>query len=144
LAISAIWSNGELPVISAPLRTSAKSIEVRTQLASTTEDTMTKQVATFTALGQPFLAHHEEGVVISVYPLTGEAFSLTCTARTQFGDKVALEMAQMDHAERMDTIYRAAREAIGWERSEWYCRVPNDDPPDELLKLVGLPLDPDS
>lgn len=105
---------------------------------------MNKQTAVFTALDQKFLAHHEEGSTIAVYPLPNDAFALTCETLVPFGDKVALEMAQVDCAERLDTIYRAAREAIGWDQPEWYCRVPNDDAPDELLAAAGLPIDSDA
>lgn len=101
----------------------------------------TKTAAAFTALNEQFLAHHEGGNTIAVYPLSDAAFKLTCEETVSIRDKVALEMAQSDCAERMDTIYRAARGAIGWERQEWYCRVPNDDPTDEILHAAGLPVD---
>ena len=105
---------------------------------------MTKTVAAFTALNGQFLAHHEGGDTIAVYPLSDVAFKLTCEEIVPVRDKVALEMAQADCAERMDAVYRAAREAIGWDRQEWYCRVPNDDAPDELLAAAGLPIDSDA
>jgi hypothetical protein len=105
---------------------------------------MTKTAAAFTALNEQFLSHHESGNTIAVYPLSAAAFTLTCETIVPFHDKVALEMAQADCAERMDTIYRAAREALGWDRQEWYCRVPNDDAPDELLAAAGLSIDSDA
>src|SRR5690349_17358319 len=93
---------------------------------------MNKTVAAFTALNEQFLAHHEGGDTIAVYPLSDAAFALTCEQNVpppagmklySQPHKVLLEMAQCDCAERMDAIYRAAREAIGWDRQEWYCRV---------------------
>lgn len=112
---------------------------------------MIKTAVEFTSLNERFLAHHEAGNTIAVYPLSVAAEALTLPTDKEplpAGIKlysqqhaVILEMSQADCAERMNTIYRDAREALGWNREEWFCRLPTDDPSDEILLAAGLPID---
>jgi hypothetical protein len=107
---------------------------------------MPKETANFTALGQRFLVHYEGGATIAVYPMTAEAFALTCEQEAPLppgvrlysqSHKVLMEIAQQDSAERLAAIYRGAREALGWDRDEWRGRIPNDDPPQVLVARAG-------